>query len=538
MKKRHILIIDDNKKMLERRAVLLREKGYDVLCGPNGKKGMKLLRNNRDVDLVIIDLDIPRIGRDKLLETIKKYPEFLSIKILVITGMEESYYMKRQGTLWGYESDPIVRIEVLGQIRRGWDEKFRLIRKWNTYDVSDRKFLEAVEEMFIEPTEIDRPREQGEKWHILILDDDKIMKEGIKKILNKKYNYEIIKAKDRETALNILSRGEVDLVILYLESHYQGGEDVLDILGSNFILSNIPVIIWTSIKKWDMSEYESIRRKVEKMNIVEIVYDREEEWAEGAIFRLGAPFILLSKVDALLRKRQRWGYGYLKEPLTFFRDKKGRWMPGALEYYQPVDPYLYEDRKRDQFFCSCCMQEKLIGDSFNQICEYNKERLFPSAKSSITTREAILICSECTKEITQKYTNLGKYALRYNEISCRREREKEEIKKRIKKPSKIPMNQEIFKKTVSIIKEVLFDAELVKIRPESNIEKDIVRNTAIYNYFMTDMRLSIELEYDIEISDNDADWFDTVQDVVDYIDEELSNNRLSSHETDIFLPDC
>jgi len=543
-----ILIVDDDREKVKKRSELLRKRGHEVETAFNGTQGLKILKKET-FDLLILDLDMPKMRGDELLERIKDNPNSSSLRVLVVTGMEMPH-ITRRGDRWEYDHHPITRARELGPTQRGWDEKFKLVRKWYTRDwytlelqlhakargqkspqppdtLTDREFLEAVEEMFLEPKEIDRPRKETEPWRILIVEDDQTIRKSIKKRLEKNQDYEILLAEDGEIALKILGNAPVDLVILDLEMPRTTGDEVLSVLGSNFVLRNIPVIVYTGVQDWDKTEDVSLRRKTEKVGIAEATYEKKKQGLISRIFKLDTASMLLSRVVELLEERRKWGYGYLREPLTFFRNKENRWMPGALEYYQPVDTYQYTHIK--SFFCSYCLEEKPVGSDFKHACEYNHDKLFPSEKFNITTREPVLICSECVKELYEKNPNLGKYTLRNKEKKVKEKLEQEQLKKRIKKPPKVPMNQKVFEKVKSIINEVInevgFNIIPDEIKPESDLEKDIFKDSSLHNRFVANIKVSLELEYDIDISSNDVDWFDTVQDIVDCVDEKLKEKR-------------
>lgn len=540
---RRILIVDDDRRMVERRAKLLKDRGYEVICAFNGKEGLRILRKDKNFDLLILDLDMPKLRGDELLERIKDDPKVASLSVLVITGMDEP--IKRKDDTWEYEYHPVTRAKMLGLTHRGWDKKFKLVRKWYSMDMfvynlraiarakglkipqpsdelSDRKFLEAVEEMFLEPEVIDRPREEGEPWRILIVEDDKDVRENIRnRLIKKNKHYEIIEAEDGQKALEVLSKDPVDLVILDLEMPRTRGDEVLNVLSSNFILNYIPVIVYTGVMDWDKPDDESLRKKVEKMGVASVTYEKKKEGLASRIFRLDTTSMLVDKVDEFLKKRQEWGYGYLKEPITFFKNKKGYWMPGCMEYYQPIDPRSYRYEGFERFWCSYCLQERPKDESFIEVYEYCPEELFPFERFEVIVPSRPLICASCVKEL-KKNPNFGKYALINRKEREKEKLQKEEIKKRIKKPPKVPMNEEVFNKVKEIIREVCFTARYDEIEPTSNLKEDIFKNPYLFSTFMFQIKNRLELEFDLSIPSGDLDWFDTVEDIVDYIDERKS----------------
>lgn len=546
---KRILMVDDDKKIVERRSKLLRDRGHEVVCAFNGRQGLKIIKKDSNFDLLILDLDMPKMRGDELLEIIKNDPYCSSLRVLIITGVDEPYFNKND--TWEYDHNPLTVARKLGPTQRGWDEKFNIVKKWHTMDMftyelklkarakglkfqpfdelTDRKFLEAVEEMFVEPEEIDRPRKEGEPWRILIAEDDSRAREQMKKRLEVNTNYEVYTAKDGQIALEILGKDPIDLIVLDLEMPRARGDEVLSVLGSNFILRNIPVIVYTGMEDWNKPEDESLRKRVKKIGIAGATYEKKKANVVSRILKLDNVSMLLDKVGQLLEERKKWGHGYLKEPLTFFKNKNGHWMPGALEYYQPVDPYYYRYREMKSFVCKYCQGEKTKGDNFKETYEYNRSRLFPSERFNITTSESVLICPECAKSLKQEALNLGKYAGKYYKEARKEKEQKEEAKKQLKKQPKEPMNQEIFEKVKIIIAKDCFKVFFDDIKPESKLE-DLFKD--FYDHFMTNVKIHIEMEFDINVSNNDVDWFDTVHDIVDFIEEEIAKPKKSDEDED------
>jgi two-component system chemotaxis response regulator CheY/putative two-component system response regulator len=84
MKKKKILIIDDdatNRKLLK---TILNLKGYEVLEAENGVEGLNLLDD--DVGIVFLDLIMPLMDGIKFLEVLKtEKQQFSNIPIIVLT---------------------------------------------------------------------------------------------------------------------------------------------------------------------------------------------------------------------------------------------------------------------------------------------------------------------------------------------------------------------------------------------------------------------------------------------------------------------
>jgi DNA-binding NtrC family response regulator len=83
-----LLIIDDNKEILETLCDFLSKKNYDVASASNGLEGLKLIENEKQgFNLVITDLIMPDISGVALISIIKKkYP---GTRVIAITGWGE-----------------------------------------------------------------------------------------------------------------------------------------------------------------------------------------------------------------------------------------------------------------------------------------------------------------------------------------------------------------------------------------------------------------------------------------------------------------
>ncbi len=80
---KNILVIEDDDQIRALLRQILEREGYRVSDAPNGKKGIKLYRQ-QPADLVITDLIMPeKEGIETIIELKRDYPE---VKILAISG--------------------------------------------------------------------------------------------------------------------------------------------------------------------------------------------------------------------------------------------------------------------------------------------------------------------------------------------------------------------------------------------------------------------------------------------------------------------
>ena len=82
MTKNRILVVDDNKNVLEGLNLLLGEK-YDTFLAFDGESALEIIRS-KDIDLVITDMVMPGISGLELLEKIKTLKP--DITVVILTG--------------------------------------------------------------------------------------------------------------------------------------------------------------------------------------------------------------------------------------------------------------------------------------------------------------------------------------------------------------------------------------------------------------------------------------------------------------------
>ena len=84
-----ILVVDDNKDVLEKTRHLLAEVGYDVTCCSSGEEALTFLCDNV-VDLVLLDINMPKMnGFDVCLRIRQRHP-LDDLPIIFLTSREDS----------------------------------------------------------------------------------------------------------------------------------------------------------------------------------------------------------------------------------------------------------------------------------------------------------------------------------------------------------------------------------------------------------------------------------------------------------------
>ncbi len=111
-----ILLVDDQPDFLDNMSLALEAAGYHTLIAANGYEALNVL-NHEDVDLILSDIGMPKMGGYQLYQQVKSNPTWQKIPFVFITGYEflsenEIKYGKKLG-IRGYLIKPIRAVELL-----------------------------------------------------------------------------------------------------------------------------------------------------------------------------------------------------------------------------------------------------------------------------------------------------------------------------------------------------------------------------------------------------------------------------------------
>jgi PAS domain S-box-containing protein len=89
-----ILVIDDEKEILELESTVLSGAGYKVICAEDGQSGLKMyIENEGKVDLILLDMTMPKMSGFEILDNIiKRKPDQ---KIIICTGHSADFGDKK-----------------------------------------------------------------------------------------------------------------------------------------------------------------------------------------------------------------------------------------------------------------------------------------------------------------------------------------------------------------------------------------------------------------------------------------------------------
>lgn len=119
MNKKNILIVDDSASVRQVVGITLRQAGYDVIEGNDGKDALSKLSGQK-VHLIISDVNMPNMDGISLVRAVKQLPAYKFTPIVMLTT-ESQEAKKREGQEAGAKAwivKPFKPDQLLGVVQK------------------------------------------------------------------------------------------------------------------------------------------------------------------------------------------------------------------------------------------------------------------------------------------------------------------------------------------------------------------------------------------------------------------------------------
>jgi two-component system chemotaxis response regulator CheY len=85
MSKKHILIVDDSKTVRNLVAFIMKNEGLRVTTAEDGLDGLEKLYSNPDIDLIISDINMPRMDGFTFIKNLREQEAYRDLPIIVLS---------------------------------------------------------------------------------------------------------------------------------------------------------------------------------------------------------------------------------------------------------------------------------------------------------------------------------------------------------------------------------------------------------------------------------------------------------------------
>jgi two-component system chemotaxis response regulator CheY len=115
-----ILVVDDSSMMRMTVGRALREAGYDVLEAEDGEKALEQLNNSGKVNLIISDVNMPKMDGITFVQNVKEIPQYKFIPIIMLTteSQQELIEKGKKAGVRAWMVKPFDKQQLLGAIEK------------------------------------------------------------------------------------------------------------------------------------------------------------------------------------------------------------------------------------------------------------------------------------------------------------------------------------------------------------------------------------------------------------------------------------
>jgi len=196
----NILVVDDDIPTLNLMKEVVEQAGFNPVAESDSTKVIDTIENI-NLDLAIIDLDMPEINGIQLIEMIKSKKQFTNLPIIIYTGKEK------------YEED-VKRIDGLFEA---------LLHKSSTNIEDLQETVTAMINRYDEPSTPEEVKEQKDTVKILLVEDYKHSQIIVTRLL-KKNNFEsIVVVENGQEALDAVKEQRYDLILMDMQMPVMNG---------------------------------------------------------------------------------------------------------------------------------------------------------------------------------------------------------------------------------------------------------------------------------------------------------------------------
>ncbi|OGW88148.1 MAG: hypothetical protein A3G33_02670 [Omnitrophica bacterium RIFCSPLOWO2_12_FULL_44_17] len=232
--KNKILVVDDDKDLVETLVRRLTSKGFVVITANNGKEGLDNIEKQKP-DLVVVDIAMPVMDGYEMIREMKRREAYAGIPIVVVTGRERLKELLMIEGICDYLIKPFDAEELLARI------------EWNIKATGEDKNTSSVLQV---PAAVETVEK---KKNILIVDDDDDMSDTLR-IRFEAEKFEVERVSDGEAAIEVVSKHQPDCIVMDVMMPKMDGFTTLKRI-NQITNRKVPIFIMTGTKAIPEEEF-------------------------------------------------------------------------------------------------------------------------------------------------------------------------------------------------------------------------------------------------------------------------------------------
>lgn len=158
-----ILLVDDDREIVELLNIYLQNEGFEVFKAYNGQQALDIIKQEEQLELVILDVMMPKVDGLKVLEEVRESYQGLPI---ILVSAKSSDNDKIQGLILGaddYITKPFNPLEVVARIKS-------LLRRQKHYQSQEKSDVISVGPLIIKKDLHEVSTVEGELIQLTVLE--------------------------------------------------------------------------------------------------------------------------------------------------------------------------------------------------------------------------------------------------------------------------------------------------------------------------------------------------------------------------------
>lgn len=139
-----VLVVDDEPGMREGCRKILESEGYLVETAEDGLQGLDLFERHGDFEIVLADLNMPRMGGLELIRKLREIDPDVIIFVITAYATIETAVQATQSGAYGYIPKPFTPDELLMPLQHGLEKRALTIEARRLREERERRLLEVA----------------------------------------------------------------------------------------------------------------------------------------------------------------------------------------------------------------------------------------------------------------------------------------------------------------------------------------------------------------------------------------------------------
>jgi two-component system chemotaxis response regulator CheY len=115
-----VLVVDDSPTIRQQVGQALKQAGIEIVEASDGAEGFAVVNSNKDIGLVILDVNMPRMNGLEMLEKVKADPAHANLPIIMLTteGQESLIQRAKNAGAKGWIVKPFNAPQLISAVKK------------------------------------------------------------------------------------------------------------------------------------------------------------------------------------------------------------------------------------------------------------------------------------------------------------------------------------------------------------------------------------------------------------------------------------